>query len=124
MKIKALSRSISAYQPAGSDVPKAPRNLDPAVHPFERAREYTRALNGVKLERLFAQPFIAQLGNGHVDGIYTLAKDPNSLEHLASGSGDGVIKTWDLTSRDEVWQTTAHENVVKGMCWTRDRKIL
>ncbi|KAI0025099.1 WD40 repeat-like protein [Xylariomycetidae sp. FL0641] len=124
MKIKALSRSVEAYQPPGSDVPKAPRNLDPAVHPFERAREYTRALNATKLERMFAQPFIAQLGRGHVDGVYSLAKDPNSLDRFASGSGDGVVKCWSLTSRDEVWKSTAAENIVKGMAWTKDQKLL
>ena len=68
------------------------RNLDPALHPFERAREYTRALNATKMDRMFAQPFLAQLGRGHVDGVYTMAKDPNSLERFASGSGDGVVK--------------------------------
>lgn len=124
MKIKALSRSAEAYQPAGSSVPKAPRNLDPAIHPFERAREYTRALNAVKLERMHAQPFIGQLGKGHVDGVYSLAKDPNSLERFASGSGDGIVKVWDLTSREEIWHGTAHENVVKSMTWSRDQKLL
>ncbi|CAJ2511653.1 Uu.00g072780.m01.CDS01 [Anthostomella pinea] len=124
MKIKALSRSASAYQPPGSEVPKAPRNLDPAIHPFERAREYKRALNAVKLERMFAQPFIAQLGRGHVDGVYSLAKDPNSLDRFASGAGDGVVKVWNLTSREEVWKTTAAENTVKGMAWTKDQKLL
>ncbi|EMR63816.1 putative u3 small nucleolar rna associated protein [Eutypa lata UCREL1] len=124
MKIKALSRSVEAYQPPGSKVPKAPRNLDPAIHPFERAREYTRALNAVKLERMFAQPFIAQLGKGHVDGVYSMATDSNSLERLASGSGDGVIKVWDLTSREQIWHGTAHENIVKSVCWTRDQKLL
>ncbi|KAI1846575.1 hypothetical protein JX265_010694 [Neoarthrinium moseri] len=125
MKIKALSRSVQAYAPPGSNVPKQPRNLDPALHPFERAREYTRAVTASKMERMFAQPFIAQLGDGHVDGVYSLAKDPNSLERFASGSGDGVVKVWDLTSRDEIWHTTkAHENIVKGMTWTQDRKLL
>lgn len=103
---------------------KQPRNLDPAQHPFERAREYTRALNAVKLERMFAAPFLAQLGNGHVDGVYTMAKDPGNLQRFASGSGDGVVKIWDLTSREEVWQTKAHTHIVKGMCWTPDRKLL
>ncbi|KAI8634451.1 WD40 repeat-like protein [Xylariaceae sp. FL1651] len=117
MKIKALSRS-------GTSAPKATRNLDPAMHQFERAREYTRALNAVKLSRMFAQPFIAQLGNGHVDGVYTFAKDPDSLTRFASGSGDGVVKCWDLTSRDEVWKTTAAENIVKGMAFTKDQKLL
>ena len=73
---------------------------------------------------MFAAPFVAQLGRGHVDGVYTLAKDPSSLDRFASGSGDGVLKVWDLPSREEVWQTQAHENLVKGMCWTRDRKLL
>ncbi|KAL6860982.1 WD40-repeat-containing domain protein [Trichoderma novae-zelandiae] len=124
MKIKAISRSVSALQPPGTDTIKQPRNLDSAVHPFERAREYKRALNAVKLERMHAAPFIAQLGRGHVDGVYSIAKDPNSLERFASGSGDGVVKVWDLASRDEVWQASAHENIVKGLEWTRDRKLL
>ena len=98
--------------------------MDPALHPFERAREYTRALNATKLERMFAAPFLAQLGKGHVDGVYAMAKDPESLDRFASGSGDGVIKVWDLTSREETWQARAHDNVVKGVCWTKDRKLL
>ncbi|KAL8776413.1 MAG: hypothetical protein Q9203_003325 [Teloschistes exilis] len=124
MKVKALTRSTSSHQAPGSSVTRQPRNLDPALHPFERAREYTRALNATKLERMFAAPFIAQLGKGHVDGVYTMAKDPGSLERFASGSGDGVVKVWELTSREETWNTQAHENIVKGMCWTQDRKLL
>ncbi|KID77669.1 Protein sof1 [Metarhizium brunneum] len=125
MKIKALNRSLVDHQPPGSDAAKLPRNLDSALHPFERAREYQRALNAVKLERMHAKPFIGQLGRGHVDGVYSIAKDPNSLQRFASGSGDGVVKVWDLTDRDNsIWRTTAHENIVKGMEWTRDQKLL
>ncbi|EKJ71266.1 hypothetical protein NXS19_001797 [Fusarium pseudograminearum] len=124
MKIKALTRSASTQQVAGSDVTKQPRNLDSALHPFERAREYQRALNAVKLERMHAQPFVGQLGNGHVDGVYSMAKDPNSLDHVASGAGDGIVKVWNLADRDEIWHASAHENIVKGMTWTRDQKLL
>ncbi|KFH40316.1 hypothetical protein ACRE_090240 [Hapsidospora chrysogenum ATCC 11550] len=124
MKIKAITRSVSEHQPPGSDASKQPRNLDPALHPFERAREYQRALNAVKLERMHAAPFIGQMGRGHVDGVYSIAKDPNSLERFASGSGDGVVKVWDLADKDEIWHSTAHENIVKGMEWTRDQKLL
>jgi DDB1- and CUL4-associated factor 13 len=53
-----------------------------------------------------------------------MAKDPASLQRFASGSGDGVLKIWDLTSRAEVWQIQAHENIVKDMCWTPERKLL
>lgn len=123
-KIKALSRSAASQQAPGSTEYKLPRNLDPAQHPFERAREYTRALNATKMERMFAKPFIGQLGSGHIDGVYSMARDPGALERFASGSGDGVVKVWDLTTRQEVWNTPAHDNIVKGICWTLDRKIL
>ena len=73
---------------------------------------------------MFASPFVCDLGRGHVDGVYTLAKDPADLTRFASGSGDGVVKVWDLPSRQEVWQAQAHENLVKGMCWTQDQKLL
>ena len=53
-----------------------------------------------------------------------MAKDPNSLQRFASGSGDGVVKVWDLTTREEIWNGSAHENIVKGMCWTKDQKLL
>ncbi|KAF2445954.1 U3 small nucleolar RNA associated protein [Karstenula rhodostoma CBS 690.94] len=124
MKIRALSRPASSAQAPGSNVAKLTRNLDPTQHPFERAREYTRALTATKLERMFAQPFLGDFEPGHVDGVYSLAKDPESLEHLASGSGDGIVKVWDQSNREEKWQAQAHENMVKGMCWTRDRKLL
>lgn len=124
MKIKALSRSAASAQAPGSNVAKLTRNLDPKQHPFERAREYTRALNATKLERMFAQPFLGSFEPGHVDGVYSFAKDPESLEHFASGSGDGIVKVWDMTTREEKWQSQAHENMVKGMCWTRDRKLI
>lgn len=73
---------------------------------------------------MFAAPFVGQLGNGHVDGVYSMAKDPGALDRLASGSGDGVVKVWDMPTREEVWSSSAHENVVKGMCWTPERKLL
>lgn len=50
--------------------------------------------------------------------MYSIAPDPHSLSHFASGSGDGVVKVWDLSSREEVWQARAHENIVRGTCWT------
>ncbi|CAI6335422.1 unnamed protein product [Periconia digitata] len=124
MKIKALSRSGASAQAPGANVAKLTRNLDPNQHPFERAREYTRALNATKLERMFAKPFLGDFAPGHVDGVYSFAKDPGSLEHFASGSGDGIVKMWNMTSREEKWQSQAHQNIVKDMCWTRDRKLL
>jgi len=67
---------------------------------------------------------MVQMGRGHVDGVYCMAKDSESLERFASGSGDGVVKVWDLTSREEIWQNVAHEGIVKGLSWTKDQKII
>ena len=108
----------------GSNVTKQSRNLAPSQHPFERAREYARALNAVKMERMFASPFVTDLSPGHVDGVYSMSMDPGSLERVGSGSGDGVVKVWDLPSRQEVWQVRAHDNIVKDLCWTPERKLL
>ncbi|KAJ8097584.1 WD40-repeat-containing domain protein [Lipomyces tetrasporus] len=125
MKVKALSRSSDVYLPArNSEVSRLPRNLDPDLHPFERAREYTRALNATKLERVFAAPFVGQLGNGHVDGVYCIAKNMRRLNSVASGSGDGVIKYWDLSSREEEMSFTAHQGVVKGLAVTLEGNLL
>lgn len=115
---------MTAVQAPGTDSQKQSFNLNPGAKPFAKAIEYTRALNATKLERMFAAPFICQMGKGHVDGVYSMAKDPSSLERFASGSGDGIVKVWDLVSREEIWNAQAHENIVKGMAWTRDRKLL
>jgi len=53
-----------------------------------------------------------------------MAKDPSSLQHFASGAGDGNIKVWELTSREEIFSASAHESIVKGLCWTKDRQLL
>lgn len=58
------------------------------MHPFSKARERNRALNAVKMERMFAKPFLASL-EGHVDSVGVLARKPGTLNIVASGSGDG-----------------------------------
>lgn len=66
------------------------RNYDPALHPLEAPREYTRAVNAVKLDRVFAKPFLGSL-DGHTEGISVVAKKPNSLSTIASGAFDGEV---------------------------------
>lgn len=125
MKIKTLSRSSDNYLPIReNDSQRLPRNLDPALHPFERAREYTRALNATKLERVFAQPFVGQLGDGHRDGVYSIAKNTRTLAYVATGSGDGMVKLWDLAQRDEVFAVQAHDGIVRGMTVDHTGRLL
>lgn len=62
MKIKALSRSEEQYtRECKGDVVKVFRNTDAALHPFDKAREYTRALQATKLDKVFAKPFLGGL---------------------------------------------------------------
>ena len=35
-----------------------------------------------------------------------------------------LVKTWDLTSREETFKVDAHEGIVKGLCWSKDRRLL
>lgn len=125
MKIKTISRSADNYIPVReSDSQRLPRNLDPALHPFERAREYTRALNATKLERVFAQPFVGQLGQGHIDGVYSIAKNTRTLAYVATGSGDGTVKLWDLAQRDEIFSVQGHDGIVRGMTVDHEGRLL
>lgn len=123
MKIKTISRSSDSYVPVSNARESAlPRNLNPELHPFERAREYTRALNATKLERVFAQPFVGVLGDGHRDGVYALAKNFHSVNKIATASGDGIIKYWDITSRDETYSYKAHYGLCSGLVVTLNQK--
>lgn len=125
MKVKVLSRQRSlVVAPRLGDQNPMPRNLNSAIHPFERAREYVRALNSVKLDRMFAKPFIGQLGNGHIDGVYCMARDPRKIDTIASGSGDGVVKIWNLIERNEVISLDAHNGTVNGLTYTTEGHLL
>ncbi|KAH0502557.1 DDB1- and CUL4-associated factor 13, partial [Microtus ochrogaster] len=102
MKVKMLSRNPDNYvRETKLDIQRVPRNYDPTLHPFEVPREYVRALNATKLERVFAKPFLASL-DGHRDGVNCLAKHPKSLTTVLSGACDGevgddkTVKQWKM----------------------------
>eukprot|EP01036_Dinobryon_divergens_P023440 gene23440-31786_t len=98
MKIKTISRSEEDFcRKSSLDITKVHRNRDPVLHPFERAREYTRAVVATKLDKIFAKPFIGAL-DGHKDG-----------------SCDGEIKVWDLAQRKSFWSQFAHNGFVRGV---------
>ena len=72
MKVKVLNRDPKDYlKTRAGDLPKLPRNVDPALHPFAAQREYTAALNAVKLERVFAKPFVGSL-DGEIKNFVAL----------------------------------------------------
>lgn len=116
MKIRALTRSLDTHAPARKgDAAPTSRNLDPALHPFDKPREYTRAVNAAKLERMHARPFVGAL-EGHSDGVYSLALDARRLGVVASGAGDGEVRIWDLASQAcIVAYPRAHNGIVSSL---------
>ena len=79
--------------------------------PLRKQREYAAALKNVKLQRLFAAPFVAQM-NPHIDQITHLDISYSAHSHLLSASADGTIALSDLSTRKTVWSEKAHE----GFC--------
>lgn len=117
MKIKVINRSEEEYtRERSQDVQKVHRNLDPTLHPFEKAVEYTRALAAAKLDRVFAKPFLAALG--HDDGVTCLARNPARLNSLLSGAADGEIRLWDIPARRCLNRMVGHTGAVRGISIT------
>jgi WD repeat and SOF domain-containing protein 1 len=118
--VKTISRVASeCTRERTNDVYVEPRNTDPLLHPFERAREMTRALQATKLERLFAKPFVTAL-SGHVEGVYCLARAQDSLTRVVSGAADGEVRVWDVrdVGRPTLWTNrAAHGAFVRGVCF-------
>ncbi|CDZ97903.1 Sof1-like rRNA processing protein (contains WD40 repeats) [Phaffia rhodozyma] len=107
---------------AGASAP-VHRNLDPALHPFSKQREYTRAVNAAKIDRMFAKPFVAAL-EGHTDGVYTLGRDPRRTDVVAGGGGDGEIILHSLSGRKPIVRIPdAHRGQVTGLCFSADNNV-
>jgi WD repeat and SOF domain-containing protein 1 len=120
MKVSTISRSkLKHTRERPQDLQKVHRNADPALHGFARAREYKRAVNAVKLDKVFAKPFVGAL-DGHSDGVYCMAASPTSLVAMVSGAGDGELKVWDVAYRKNLWSVKAHQGMVAGVTVCHD----
>ncbi|WVQ63267.1 uncharacterized protein L199_001418 [Kwoniella botswanensis] len=116
-----ISRSLDDHMPSSSTSPHPlQRNLAPHLHPFQKPREYARALTAVKMDRMFAKPFVDALG-GHQDGVYCLGKDSRRVGVVAGGGGDGEVIVHSLTLRRPLLKIPhAHKGMVGGICWTSE----
>lgn len=125
VKVKVISRNPDDYKRQTKlDIHKVPRNYNPILHPFEKQREYIRALNATKLDRVFAKPFIGAL-DGHKEGLSTLCKQKDKLSVLFSGDYDGELRSWDLRTRKCIWKASAHQGWLRGLACSHDSsKIL
>jgi len=118
-----ISRSLDDHLPSSTEAPHPiQRNLAPHLHPFDKPREYTRALTAAKLDRMFAKPFVDALG-GHQDGVYCLGKDPRRVSVVAGGGGDGEVIVHSLAMRRPLLKIpNAHRGMVGGICWTSEAR--
>lgn len=92
------------------------------MHPFQKAREYKRALNAVKLEKVFAKPFLASMGH-HSDGLTVMAKNRFNFVDMLSGSADGEIIFWNAPERKPVFQINAHMRFVRGLAFANNNPL-
>uniref|UniRef100_A0A0D9UYU6 DDB1- and CUL4-associated factor 13 n=1 Tax=Leersia perrieri TaxID=77586 RepID=A0A0D9UYU6_9ORYZ len=124
MRVKVISRSTDEFtRERSQDLQKVFRNYDPALRTQEKAVEYTRALNAAKLEKIFARPFIGAM-DGHIDAVSCMAKNPNYLKAIFSGSMDGDIRLWDIAARKTVCQFPGHQGSVRGLATSTDGDLL
>jgi WD repeat and SOF domain-containing protein 1 len=118
VKLKAICRDQNDYKRrTNTEIEKVYRNSNPSLHPFQKAKEYVRALNAVKLERVFAKPFLFSL-NEHTDGVKCLAKNYKNLSELISGSFDGQVILWNINNRKPIYNIRTSHDFVKGLCFS------
>lgn len=95
MKIHTISHK-EMQKERKNDTPRARHCKEKSYHPFLLEREYKKALNAVKIERLLAKPFVSAI-TYHKEGIVHLTKDSTS-DFFASSSFNGQTFVWDLKS--------------------------
>ena len=125
MKVKALSRSkaSSGQRECSGDLRQVSRNLDPSYHPMQRSREYVRAIQAAKIDRMFAKPLIGNLGNGHQDAVYHTAVSRSNLCPLLSGCADGTVGIWDLSTRSNLTTILAHSKAISGIVFGNNPQL-
>lgn len=115
MKVKTLSRNQADFtRERPTDLQPVARSTKPSLHPLEKAREYARAVNAVKLDKHFSKPLVGAL-EGHLDAVCSMAKCPSVLNALATGSCDGEVIQWRLAQREPAWRVRAHRGFTRGL---------
>lgn len=117
-KIKAICRDKNNFQRQNiHEIEKVFRNTNPSLHPQFKAREYVRALNSAKLDKIFAKPFIASLDK-HTDGIKSMSKNKKTLNEVVSGGFDGQIILWDMSRKVPVFDIKSSHEILKGVVFS------
>ncbi|KYK71500.1 Sof1 family domain-containing protein [Toxoplasma gondii TgCatPRC2] len=126
VKVKVIHRNPADYvQQKPGQLQRVVRNFDPQMHPFEREREYTRALNAVKLQKMFAKPLLFCM-EGHRDGVKTMVRAKSQATSLWTGSCNGEVAEWNLGATKKCVKVfQAHDGFVRGLCVSpKDDRLL
>ncbi|KAI5170443.1 DDB1- and CUL4-associated factor 13 [Pancytospora epiphaga] len=114
MKIDTIYHSVSERRKERKgDCPVKKYSKNPVHHPFILEREYVRALNATKVDRLLAKPFVASLC-GNTEGITHLIKSPD-YPFFATASYDSQVTLWDMNSRSKI-NSTAYSQPISAIC--------
>lgn len=79
------------------DLPKQNFIKDPRYHPFAKEKEYVRALNATKIERLLAKPFVHGFSD-HLEGIVRV-ENHKTNDTMISASFDGTTNIYDIARK-------------------------
>lgn len=121
VKVKTICRVPEEItREGGNDIYKVFKNPDSILHPLQQAREYKRALNAAKLEKIFAKPFISALSE-HTDSVFCLSRSDKYLSLLVSGSANGEVKLWDLSKMQCKASYPAHTGSTTGLAFREDK---
>ncbi len=79
-------------------------------------------MNAVKLERMFAKPFLRALDD-HSDGITCMSKNYNDMTGVLSGAADGEVLVWNFHSKTVDFKIPAHEGAVRGLTYVNPAEL-
>eukprot|EP00866_Antonospora_locustae_P001805 jgi/Antlo1/1805/13 len=120
MKIHTISHK-EMQKERKNDVPRARHCKEKGYHPFLLEREYMKALNAVKIERLLAKPFVSAL-TYHKEGIVHVTKN-HAVDLFASSSFNGQTFVWDLKSNRWISEINT-ECCPGGLCFSEKGLLL
>jgi DDB1- and CUL4-associated factor 13 len=83
-----------------------------AYHPFMAEREFVRALNATKIERMLSKPLVAALAY-HNQGVNNLSRHPTEPLFVSS-SFDNTVILWDMAGR-EIVRAVQCQSIVRGL---------
>jgi len=120
VKIKTICRNSSDYsRQTSTEIQKIYRNTNPKLHSFQKAREYIRAFNAIKLDKLFSKPFLFSLSEP-TDCVKSLAKNNFSLTDFASGGFDGQLLIYNLNNRKPIFNIKTQHEMIKEICYSEN----